>query len=100
MVHVLKSTMAGTLSLSLFLLLTLLTSSMARKSSSSSEPASSNPISLNDRVQQLLDLRLRTQNALAIPFQKTPALVSDQADHRRAVVAVGGQGDQVVPEGG
>ena len=59
MVHVLKSTMAGTLSLSLFLLLTLLTSSWARKSSSSSEPASSNPISLNDRVQQLLDLKAR-----------------------------------------
>ena len=41
-------------------------------------------------IQQLLDLRLCTQNALAIPFQKLPALISDQVDHHRAIVAAGG----------
>ena len=50
-------------------------------------------------VQQLLDLRLCTQNALAIPLQKMPALIPDQVDHRRASVAAGGQRDQVVPAG-
>merc|ERR1719277_1379278 len=45
--------------LSLLFLSSLFQTTLARKSSISTEQASTNPISLNDRVQQLLDLKAR-----------------------------------------